>query len=114
MAFVMYCSNKGCGKETEPLLDLSSDEVFCSNCGKAIEAVTSFAKTSMKTLGQIKRAAKAQQAFSVVCANCKHQAQPKLESNLLVCPHCSRAHQNLAAPYVAVIKQYLLANPKTV
>ena len=55
MGFLVYCNNKGCGKEQEPLLDVSDNEAYCSECGGKVN-VTVFAKSQMKALGQVKRA----------------------------------------------------------
>lgn len=86
--FIIYCDNKGCGKEQEPLLNTSTDEVECSECGKVINNVTSFTKIQMKSMGQIKRAKKVQQAFAHACIKCNHTAQPKLVNDKLLCAGC--------------------------
>lgn len=111
--FLMYCDNKGCGKENEPLLDVASDKVHCSTCGKVIEGVTSFTKVSMKSIGQVKRTIKTQTAYSVLCEGCKESNQPLLEKNKLICPSCKKSHDNMSAPYAHAMKQFLLANRRT-
>lgn len=112
MAFVIFCDQKGCGKENEPLLDVESDSVICSLCGKVIESVTSFTKVSMRSMGQIKRVNKVQIVFPVTCAHCTKIGQPKLVKNNLVCAFCTKIHEHLAGPYAHAIKVFLQTNSR--
>lgn len=114
MPFLMFCDNKGCGKDQEPLLDLSDDQVYCTNCGNAIKQVTPFAKTQMRALGQIKRTKKAQSAFAIACEDCKTVSQPILQNEKLACPHCKKVYEKLDAPRVHAIKTWLLSNARSV
>ena len=86
--FLIYCTNKGCGREVEPLLNTQTNEVECTECGKVISTVTSFTKTQMKAMGQIKRVKQVRQAFATICKQCKVSAQPQLKNNKLVCSEC--------------------------
>lgn len=113
MGFLMYCGNKDCGADNEPLLDLATDKVHCSKCGKEMPDVTSFAKVSMRSMGQVKREVKSQLAFAVLCDGCGVSVQPVLLLNKLSCPRCKVEHKNIAAPYSHAIKQFLLTNPRT-
>ena len=113
MPFTIFCNNKGCGKEQQPYLDVASMNVHCAECGKVIPEVTIFAKNQMKAMGQVKKVQQVQQAFAVECQQCKRQAQPKLAQNKLVCPHCSKEHDELEKPYAYAIKQYLIAHPRS-
>jgi hypothetical protein len=48
MAFMMTCNNRGCGKTNEPKLDVTLNEVFCSECDQVISNVSPFTKNGMK------------------------------------------------------------------
>ena len=110
---MVYCNNKGCGKEQEPLLDVSDNEVYCSECGGNIKEVTVFAKTQMRSMGQIKRERRVQQAFAVACSPCKLAATPMLIDKKLCCPKCKTEHTNISKPMIAAIKEYLKTIPRS-
>lgn len=116
MGFLVYCDNKSCKKEMEPVLDKNTKEVFCTECGKTINSVTEFAKNQMVSLGQVKRSDKKQQAFSVKCEACQKESPPKLvkdgSNTKLVCPMCEVELTNLSAPYANMVKQVLGAQRK--
>jgi uncharacterized Zn finger protein (UPF0148 family) len=110
MGFLVYCDNKGCGKDQEPLLDLETNEVVCRECSKPIKSVTPFAKAQMKALGQIKRQTQRQEAFSVKCATCQKQGQPKLnEQGQIICSFCRKEMTEIPKPFQQVIKTNLRA-----
>lgn len=110
MGFLIYCDNKGCGKDQEPVLDIETDQVLCSECGKAIKSVTQFAKNTMKTLGQIKRQGKKQQAFAVKCLKCNKENPPKInEENQIVCGFCNAELSHLPKPFQQVIRNFFKA-----
>lgn len=112
MGFRVYCDNKECRKEMEPVLDKTNDVVLCTECGETINSVTVFAKNQMIALGQVKKSEAKQQAFAVDCASCGKKAQPKMvkEANgqRLGCAFCSK-ELNLSAPFANSIKQFLKA-----
>jgi ribosomal protein L34E len=89
MTFFMHCTNKGCGKQTEPLLDELTNEAICSDCGIEMSNVTHFAKVQMKALGQIKRTQKPQEAFTLSCKKCTRSGMAKQVGEQLVCQFCS-------------------------
>lgn len=107
MAFVVYCDNKGCGKQMAPLLDPETNKVECTECGKEVKSITQFAKASMKSMGQFKKT-KSQKAFAVQCKSCNQEDTPKINSDgTVVCAHCA-AHLNyLSAPFVQMLKTQL-------
>ena len=101
----MFCNNKGCYKEQEPLLDIENNLVHCTECGLEIKDVSKFVKVQMQTIGQVKREI-VNQTFAVKCTECNKSATPKLEKGELVCKFC--AHKlELSGPYAYAIKQYL-------
>lgn len=89
---LLQCDNKGCYKETEALLDKETDKVYCSDCGKEIQS-NHMVRTTLKTLGQIKRDKKTNQAFSVVCQSCQENDVPVLKQEKLYCPKCNALHK---------------------
>ena len=106
--FSIYCDNKGCGKQQEPMLDLDTNEVICSECGKPIKCVTQFAKVQMRALGQIKRSGDRQKAFSVKCPHCEKEGQPKCgDGDKLLCSICGKELDHLSKPYKSAVLEYL-------
>jgi len=105
MPFSVYCDNKGCGKNTEPLLNLETNEAECVDCGGVIKSITSFAKIQLKSLGQIKRDDKKQQAFSVQCKACKKAAVPEINSEgTILCSLC-KCKLDISGPYANLIRE---------
>jgi len=102
MPFLMNCTNRGCCKYQEPVLDLRDNEVYCSMCGNIIAGVSSFTKTQMKNFKQVKKPAKS--AYSVRCDKCKQEALPKLENDKLACSWCSVLLTNVSKPFEILIK----------
>ena len=102
--FLIYCDNKGCGKDQEPLLDVLTNEVHCVECGKTISSVTSFAKAQMKSLGQVKRNDNKGQAFAVKCSSCKKEAPPTVIGEKIHCSICKIEMKDISAPFVQMIK----------
>lgn len=107
MAYLVYCENKGCGKHQEPALDPDTNEVLCSNCGKDIKSISSFAKRQMKAMGLVKKASPKTQVFSVNCNSCKKTATPSLKDNKLACSNCSEELKNIPKPYEHAVREYL-------
>lgn len=107
MGFLIYCDNKGCGKDQEPVLDVETGEVMCTECGKSIKNVTEFTKKTMRSLGQIKRSERKQQAFSVKCTSCNKENPPKInEKNLIVCSFCNNELKQIPKPFQQVIRNF--------
>lgn len=112
MGFRIYCDNKGCMAEMEPLLDKAIDKVYCSKCNNEIKNITKFAKAQMVSLGQIKRKEQVQKAFAVKCIKCLKEAPPKLDrtGKSLICSSCDKPIENLSAPFAHTIRQYIKTN----
>ncbi len=121
MPFRTFCDNKGCRKEMEPVLDRQTNEVYCTECGNAINSLTDFAKRQMVALGQVRRAEKKKQAWSVKCDACQKEGPPKLnkegeknEKGLLIgdkllCSYCDAELKNLNKPFAQIILTNLKA-----
>lgn len=104
MPFMTNCNNKGCGKSMIPTLDLKDNEVYCSECGKIIQGMSSFTKTQMKSLKQIRRPAKG--AYSIRCLKCKQESMPKTnDANELVCASCDHKYSNISSTFETLIRQ---------
>lgn len=104
MGFNIQCDNKGCHKLNEPLLHVETNEVVCSECDQPINSVTAFAKTTLRTIGQIYRGEpKQKKAFAIKCQSCQKVNTPKVETGKqLVCPHCGEP-STVAGPMKQVI-----------
>ena len=102
MSFLMPCTNKGCGKTMSPTLDVSSNAVICSECDREITNVSSFAKSQMKSLGQIKKDNK--KSFAVRCPKCNKEARPIETNNDLVCGSCKKPLSHLSEPFKQMLK----------
>lgn len=108
MPFNIHCTNKGCGHQTEALLNENTDQVECRDCGKEIANITSFAKVQLKSLGQVSRRFKTQEAFSVKCTTCQKEVPPKLsKSQEIVCGACASPLTTLSAPFRQILKDNL-------
>lgn len=110
MAFSVICDNKDCKKDNEPVIDKRTKIVYCGVCGNELKdqkIITEFAKNQMVSLGQVRRAEKKQQSFSVKCSNCDRESQPKLNGKALVCASCGKELKNLSAPFAQMLKENL-------
>ena len=105
--FRIYCTNKGCSKEMEPVLNTETNEVECSECGKNVTVPFS-TKVGMKSIGQIKRTKRSEKAFSVECKKCKKVSVPKLDANKdIICGQCNQILDNISAPFATLVRENL-------
>jgi len=103
--FRIYCTNKGCGKENEAVLNTENNEVECIECGKNI-TVPHSTKISMKGLGQIKRTKKSEKAFAVECKKCNKVCVPSVDqNNKIICSNCKNVLDNISAPFATLIRE---------
>jgi len=123
MGFMTWCDNKGCRKQMEPVLDKDSNEIICTECNQPINSTTDFMKRQMVSLGQVKRADKPRQAWSVKCQACNREGSPELNSAdekdannrvvvKLMCGHCKTELTELNKPFAEQVKQNLLTQRK--
>jgi|SRR5271166_2985006 len=101
MAIELNCTNPKCGKWQQPTIDTKTNKVYCAVCDGE-QNVSHFTKLNLKTVGQIKTAAKS--AYSVKCASCKWDALPKFANGQFSCPQCSGVHKNISKPFENLIK----------
>ena len=104
MPVSINCTNKGCGKFNEVVLDTKTDQVFCSVCDKEIANVSHFVKTQLKALKQVRRAKK--QAFAIKCEHCKSEGMPKLVNDVFVCAMCSKT-VNVSKPFEPLLRKVI-------
>jgi hypothetical protein len=85
---LIMCTNKGCLKQSNALLDESSGDVICQECGKPIENVSSAMKRTLKSFGQIVRSNE-KRAFMMACRNCRANREIVLDQdNNTLCKIC--------------------------
>lgn len=102
----LTCTNRGCMKTTsDSLLDETTNEVICSECGRVIDGITEFTKRSMKGMGKIKKT-QSKSSFAVECPKCKKQGQPIVINNKICCYNC-KDPLNLSNPFIMMFKEYL-------
>jgi len=103
----LTCDNKGCFKTTfDSLLNEETNEVICSECGKPIKGVSDFTKRMMFGNGKIIKK-RAYSAYSVKCAACETNGQPKIsEGDELVCFKCGEK-LNLTKQFETMFREYM-------
>lgn len=110
MGVLITCDNKGCFESVEPLLNISTDEVICTSCGKPIKSVTYFMKIQLKSLGQTMKKQKTNQAYSVFCSSCGTNGQPIVQRDGTICcanNNCGAPITNLSPPMAHMIRMML-------
>jgi hypothetical protein len=110
MGVLITCDNKGCFQSVEPLLNVSTNEVICTNCGKPINSVTHFMKIQLKTLGQTMKKQETNKAYSVFCSKCGNNSQPFVARDGTICcsnRNCGAPITNLSAPMAHMIRTML-------
>lgn len=112
--FNITCSNKGCGQNSEALLDEASGEVLCRYCNRAISNITSFAKVQLKSMGQTTSKIKVQRGFSTKCPSCLKETMPLLQKvglrEELVCRNCQIPLTNLTSSFRQLVLEKLRSN----
>lgn len=109
MGYMCFCTNKGCNKEMEPVVDKDTLVAYCTECGKPIDNITLFMKRQLVSQGQVKKAEKKRLLGSVQCNKCKEVGPPELsKDNKFVCPAC-KAELNLNKPFEQMLRLNLQA-----
>jgi ribosomal protein L34E len=109
MGFLINCDNKGCYKESEALLDKSTKNVHCNECGEVIKNITIFAKKQLESIGQVKRH-NSNQAYALHCKNCNKKAVPKLVDDKFCCSLCD-CKIEVPAPFQKILRDNLSQLP---
>ena len=108
MGILITCDNKGCYDSMEPLLNINTNEVICSSCGKPIQSVTQFMKIQLKSLGQTTKSQKSNQAYAVKCSSCGLVAQPTVTpQGAITCSRCGSQIENLPPPVAQMLRLML-------
>lgn len=103
MPVSMPCSV--CHKMQQPFIDPKTEKVFCELCDEEQPNVNHFTKIQLKTLKQYRP--KSTAPFSVKCASCQKEAQPKVINNEVSCPFCLKPHSHLSEPFKLMLKTQL-------
>lgn len=107
MSIIVSCDNKGCFKSQEALLDTETNEVICVECNKTIKNITTFTKSALKDLGQIKKEDKEKKSFALKCDQCNKTETPIMNKDKqILCGWCKK-ELNLSLPYKNMLKNNL-------
>ena len=109
MAFMLDCTNKGCGETQAPYLDKDTNKVYCSACNREIMNITIFTKNQMKSLKQFK--VREKKPFAVKCNSCNTEDKPFLIKDKIVCSFCSKELTHLTESFVRMLKIQLKNKP---
>lgn len=86
---IITCDNKGCMEQGNHLLNEKTNEVICQKCLKPISSITPAMKKILKSFGQVIKAAKAGNAFMLLCKKCRKNVNVGLDANgKTVCVEC--------------------------
>lgn len=105
MPFLLTCTSKGCGQQTNAYLDPETNEVYCAECGGIINNVSIFTKRQMAHLKQVKP--KEKKSFAILCEKCKKTDRPKIVNDEIVCSLCNQTMDNLSPFYKNMLKTQL-------
>lgn len=108
--FLINCTNKGCGKNTQAVIDLSDSQVYCAACDRTITNITQFTKAQLKNLKQIRRPKK--ETFSAKCHSCGYEALPVLKQDKLYCGKCATHLSKIPKPFEILTKETILTKKK--
>lgn len=111
MPFSIQCSNKGCGQIQNPVLEKSTDKVYCTLCDKEIANVTIFAKMQMKNLGQFRKIKN--KSFSIKCSKCSIEDRPIKENTKYFCKHCKN-ELDVPKSFQLILDKYLESSDKDI
>lgn len=106
MPFRIFCTNKGCGKDMEPVIDKETQVVYCTECDKELPTVPIFTKRQMLSMGQVRRAVAKQKAFTTKCSACKKEDTPIIVNNVLACSGCKN-ELKLSKPFEMMVRNHL-------
>jgi Zn finger protein HypA/HybF involved in hydrogenase expression len=104
--FLIHCDNKGCGKNTQAVINNEDNQVYCADCDKTITNVTQFTKAQLRNLKQVKRPKK--ESFSAKCHVCSHESLPKLVDDKLICGKCATHLVKIPKPFEILTKEAIL------
>lgn len=84
---LIACTNKGCLKTSNALLDPETLEVICEECGQPISGISDAMKRTLKSFGQVIRSER--KAFMLACHTCKANREVVMDQdNNTICKTC--------------------------
>lgn len=98
---LLQCQNKGCVQLNEAKLDMSTDQVICSECGKPIENISVFAKRTLKQVGQVIRTSNS--PWQKQCLKCNVLRDLVVSGEEALCKVC-RMPVKVHASFVQALK----------
>ena len=104
MNFYTFCENKKCKKEMRPVVDPTTMEAECCECGQVLKNISIFMRKQMATNGQVKTKISKKVAFSVQCKPCKKEVLPEISGNDFACPLCKKVLE-LSASFKILLKE---------
>jgi transcription initiation factor TFIIIB Brf1 subunit/transcription initiation factor TFIIB len=105
MPFLLTCTSKKCGQQTNAYLDPETNEVYCADCGEVITNVSIFTKRQMAHMKQVKP--KEKKSFSIKCEHCGKEDRPKIVDDNIVCALCGKTMDNLSPFFKNMLKTQL-------
>ncbi len=87
---ILRC-NPGCKLSdgtTDGSLDLETNEAVCNTCGENLKGISSFAKISMKNIGDVKKTNK-KKAFVFPCKTCNKNVEAEVTAGKVSGKGCS-------------------------
>jgi len=103
MPFLLNCTNKGCFKIQNSLLNPETNEVICGECGNPISGVSDFTKRQMKSMGEIIKSS-SKESFAIKCNSCNKSGTPIIDNDKCVCKYCKK-DLNVSKIYLNMLKQ---------
>ena len=101
---LIACDNKGCMQQSNALLNVTTLEVICGECGKAIKGISEPMKRTLKSFGQVLRTEE-RKAFMMACKSCNANREVVLDNeNNTVCKVCNSAIKVHAAMKQAIME----------
>ena len=108
MPFRTFCNSedKTCRKEIEPLIDKSTEKVYCPECDLEITSVDPFMKRQLISMGQVVTQSQEKTPYAVECPVCKRKKQPNIGPNReILCGACGEdITKSLSGPFVDMLR----------
>jgi len=84
---LIACTNKGCMKTSNALLNPETLEVICQECGAKIDNISEAMKRTLKSFGQVIKENK--RAFMLSCTACRANREVVMDQdNKTICKTC--------------------------
>lgn len=107
MAMIVQCDNQKCAQLQEAQLEIETNNVICAECGNVIKSISSFAKNTLKSLGQTTRNHKSTETYAIKCPSCSKTGQPKLNKEQIICAYCKKEFTALGEAFKLLLRTAL-------